>query len=121
VRLSVPARVVLAQFGVGVVGALVWWSVGSGRDALGALAGGSIGAASSFYLALRMGTAPATATAGSAFAGFLWGWLVKLVVAIGLLWTAARLAPDAFPALLSTFALAVMVYPFFGSSAARSD
>jgi F0F1-type ATP synthase assembly protein I len=121
VRLSVPARVVLAQFGVGVVGALVWWSVGSGRDALGALAGGSIGAASSFYLALRMGTAPATATAGSAFAGFLWGWIVKLVVALGLLWAAARLAPDAFPALLSTFALAVMVYPFFGSSAARSD
>lgn len=120
-RLNVPARVVLAQFGVGVVGALVWWSFGSSRDALGALAGGLIGAASSLYLALKVGIAPATATAGTAFAGFLWGWVIKLVVAVGLLWTAARLAPDAFPALLSTFALAVMVFPFFGTSSARSD
>lgn len=109
----------MAQLAVGVVGALVWWSIGGGRDALGALAGGSIGAASSLYLALRMSTAPADTSAGAAFAGFLWGWLVKLAVAIGLLWAAARLAPDAFPALLSTFALAVMVYPFFGTSSAK--
>jgi hypothetical protein len=116
VRISVPARVVLAQLGVGVVGALVWWSFGGSRDALGALAGGSIGAASSLYLALRMGTARAPASAGAAFAGFLWGWSVKLVVAVGLLWTAARLAPDALPAVVSTFALALLVYPFFARS-----
>lgn len=111
-RIPVPARVVLAQLGIGVVGALVWWSFGGSRDALGALAGGTIGAASSLYLALRMGTARAPANAGLAFAGFLWGWIVKVLVAIGLLWTAARLAPDALPAVVSTFALALMVYPF---------
>jgi len=111
VRLSVPARVVLAQFGVGAVGALVWWSFGGSRDALGALAGGSIGAASSLYLALRTGTAGPT-SAGFAFARFLWGWIVKIVIAVGLLWAAARYAPDALPAVVSTFALALMVYPF---------
>ena len=117
--MSVPARVVLAQLGVGVVGALVWWSFGGSRDALGALAGGSIGALSSLYLALRMGTARAPANAGSAFAGFLWGWVVKVVVAVGLLWTAARLAPDALPAVVSTFVAAVLVYPFFGTSSGK--
>lgn len=113
-RIPVPARVVLAQLGVGVVGALVWWSFGGSRDALGALAGGAIGAASSLYLALRIGTARAQAPAGAAFAGFLWGWIVKIVVAVGLLWTVARLAPDTLPAVVSTFVAAVMVYPFFG-------
>lgn len=112
VRLTVPARVVLAQLGMGAVGALVWWSLGGSRDALGALAGGSIGAASSLYLALRMSAARAPASAGRSFAGFVWGWAVKVVVAVGLLWAAARLAPDAFPAVVSTFALALMVYPF---------
>lgn len=106
---------VLAQFGVGVVGALVWWSFGGSRDALGALAGGSIGAAASLYLALKTGPA-APASAGFAFAGFLWGWVVKVVIAVGLLWTAARLAPDAFPAVVSTFAAALMVYPFYARS-----
>ena len=114
VRISLPARVVLAQFGVGVVGALLWWSFGGSRDALGALAGGSIGAASSLYLALRIGTARAPASAGLAFAGFLWGWAIKVLVAVGLLWAVAKLAPDAFPAAVSTFVAAVMVYPFFG-------
>lgn len=113
-RIPVPARVVLAQLGVGVVGALVWWSFGGSRDALGALAGGTIGAASSLYLALRMGTARAPASASLAFAGFVWGWIVKVLVAIGLLWAAARLAPDTLPAVVSTFVIAVMVYPFFG-------
>ena len=111
-RIPVPARVVLAQLGVGVVGALAWWSFGDSRDALGALAGGSIGAASSLYLALRMGTASAPASAGAAFAGFLWGWVVKVVIAVGLLWAVARYAPDTLPAVVSTFALALMVYPF---------
>jgi F0F1-type ATP synthase assembly protein I len=104
--------VVLAQLGVGLVGALVWWSFGGSRDALGALAGGSIGAASSLYLALRIGAARAPSAAASAFGGFLWGWVIKVVVAIGLLWIAARYAPDAFPAVVSTFASALMVYPF---------
>jgi hypothetical protein len=104
-----------------VVGAVLWGSFGGSRDALGALAGGSIGAASSLYLALRMGTARAPANAGSAFAGFLWGWVIKIVVAVGLLWAVARLAPDALPAVISTFVAAVMVYPFFGMSSARSD
>jgi hypothetical protein len=59
-----------------------------------------------------MGTTAATASAGTAFAKFLWGWIVKVLVAIGLLWAAARLAPDALPAVVSTFAVALMAYPF---------
>lgn len=104
-----------------MVGGLIWWSFGSSRDALGALAGGGIGAVSSLYFALRTGTAVAPASAGAAFGGFLAGWVVKVVVAIGLLWTAAQLAPDAFPAVVSTFVAAIMVYPFFGTSSGRSD
>lgn len=105
---------VLAQFSVGVVGALVWWWFGTNRDALGALAGGSIGAASSLYFALRMGTAAGSASAGPAFARFLTGWLVKIVVAVGLLWAVARYAPDAVGAMVSTFIPAVLVYVFIG-------
>lgn len=112
-RISVPARVVLAQFAVGVVGAVAWGSAGGARDALAALVGGSIGAASSTYLALRMGTAASTTTdAGAALGRFVWAWIVKIVVAVGLLYAAARWAPDALPAVVSTFVAALMVYPF---------
>jgi len=115
VRLTIQARVVLAQIGIGGLGALLWWSLGGPRDALGALAGGTIGAASSLYLALRTSSSQRVdAPAGWFLVRFVAGWFVKVMVAVGLLLVAAKLAPDVLPALVSTFAAAVLVYPLVG-------
>lgn len=107
----IARRVILWQVGVGVAGAVVWFVAGSPRDALAALAGGGIGAVLSLYMALKLMVAPGeTLTAGRALGAFLWAEVVKLLLAVGLLYAAVQVFPDALAAVVTTFGASLAVY-----------
>lgn len=107
----IARRVILWQVGVGVAGAALGFVVGDARDALGALAGGGIAAVLSLYTALRLRVAPGeTPGPAQALGAFLWAEIVKLLLAVGLLYAAAQVMPDALAALVITFGAALAVY-----------
>lgn len=108
-RIPVPARVVLAQLGVGVVGAVVWWSFGGSRDALGALAGGAIGALLSLYVAVKLHLAGSTEPV-VALRAFFRAMAMKFVLAVVLFGAASVWLADAYLAVVSTFAISLVVY-----------
>ena len=107
----IARRVILWQLGVGAAGALAGLLVGGPRQALGALTGGGIAAILSLYTALRLTVAPGdTLTAGRALGAFLWAEIVKLLLAVGLLYAAAQVLRDALAAVVLTFSAALVVY-----------
>lgn len=111
-RILWPAlQIGLTQAGIGLAAALFWWSLGDGRDALAALAGGSVPALLNLYVGLRLFLA-GSAHPREFLAAFYRAQAVKLGLAVGLLALGAIAFPDQFLPLISTLALALAVHWF---------
>lgn len=123
--IPVPAanypRALLIQTVLGLFGVGLWATLGSGRQALAALVGVFIGGVLGTYTWARAARAKAPPTSpGSGLWSVVQMEIVRITLAVLLLYAAIRALPDAFAAVLSTFALCVVTFPIVAGTGTRT-
>jgi F0F1-type ATP synthase assembly protein I len=102
-------RIALTQLGIGLLGAVIWLWIGDIQDGIAATTGGAIAATLTFYAALKTfgkhSDDPATVVGN-----FYRAQLRKFALAVVLFTVAAKVFGSNFAPLISTFAVALLVY-----------
>lgn len=106
---SVPARIVVWQLLVGVVGSALWALVGAGA-ALAALAGGLASALFSLQFALRVFSRSPEAPAGTLLRAFYRAEALKLALATVLFIVVAKYFGHVFVPLVTTYIATLVVF-----------
>jgi F0F1-type ATP synthase assembly protein I len=106
-------RAVRIQLVIGFGGAILWGAFGTGRLAVAALFGGFIGVVLGIHASARFAALQRQqGSPGQSLWSLVQMEIVRIVIAIALLYLALWLLPDAYLATLSTFAATLLVYPF---------
>jgi F0F1-type ATP synthase assembly protein I len=100
---SVPGKILIGQLAVTLLAAALWWLGGSGPDAVGALAGGSISLVLTSLFALRAFAVHPDAGAQAMLSAFVRAEATKLVLAVVLFSAAAIFLSHVYIPLISTF------------------
>lgn len=108
--LSIPVRIVLWQFAVGLAASVVWLLAAGPASGLAALAGGSIAALLSLYFAAKVPVGRPEVTPRQFVAAFYRAEALKLLMAVVAFTVAVLLFENAFLPLISTYAASTVVY-----------
>ena len=109
---SIPARIVIGQFLIGLLGAGLWGFFGGQREALAAFSGGAIAAILSLYFALKFFALRGEQDARGVVNVFFRAEALKFVLAAGLFSISAVVFRNEFLALITTFGVALTMYWF---------
>ncbi|MEE8118930.1 MAG: ATP synthase subunit I [Gammaproteobacteria bacterium] len=109
---SIPARIVIGQFFIALLGAGMWGFFGEQREALAAFSGGAIAAILSLYFALKFFSSRGEQDARVMVSVFFRAEALKFVLAAGLFFISAMLFRDEFIPLITTFGAALTMYWF---------
>lgn len=109
---SIPARIVIWQLAVGVLGAVLWGFLAGPREALAAFFGGAIGALLSLYFAIRVFMRTRGSDPQGALRAFYSAQVMKTLFAVAVFSIAAVFFADLFLPLISVFVASLSVYWF---------